>query len=49
MWQFFIQVNKDNNGIITPILSDFDKSTFKLFFNGQAYRINLVKLDNSDG
>ena len=40
-----ILLNKDNNGKITPILSDFDKSTCSLFFDGQAYRIRLVKLD----
>ena len=40
-----ILLNKDSDGNITPTLSDFDKSTCSLFFNGEAYRIRLVKLD----
>jgi len=40
-----ILLDKDSDGNITPKLSDFDKSTCSLFFNGQAYRIRLVKLD----
>ena len=40
-----ILLNKDNNGKISPILSDFDKSTCTLKYNDTNYRIKLVKID----
>ena len=40
-----ILLDEDSDGNITPKLSDFDKSTCSLFFDGEAYRIRLVKLD----
>ena len=42
-----ILLNKDNNGNISPILSDFDKSTFTLLTNDKSVRIRLDPVDTA--
>lgn len=42
-----ILLNKDSNGNITPILSDFDKSTITLLINGNPVRITLDIADTA--
>lgn len=42
-----ILLNKDSEGRITPILSDFDKSTITLLINGKPVRIILDIVDTA--
>lgn len=42
-----ILLNKDSNGRITPILSDFDKSTITILINGKPVRIILNIIDTA--
>ena len=42
-----ILLNKDSEGIITPILSDFDKSTITININGKPVRIILNIVDTA--
>ena len=42
-----ILLNRDSNGRITPILSDFDKSTITLLINGKPVRIILDIVDTA--
>jgi hypothetical protein len=42
-----ILLNKDSNGNITPILSDFDKSTITININGKPVRIILNIVDTA--